>query len=131
MGDARDCLTRGLEAFGAKDYEAAVGELEQATIENRDSFQAFLYLGAAYAEVGRHNAAIGAFKRAGELRPNDARVHYNLGQAYEAAGVPKEAVYEYSRAVRIDPSYDRARTAYSALRSRLSAAGSGRIQVGA
>ncbi|HOK54987.1 MAG TPA: tetratricopeptide repeat protein, partial [Armatimonadota bacterium] len=87
MGKESDTLEKGLQAFKLQDYTTAVAELEQATMEDHEDFKAFLYLGAAYAGVGRYNAAIGALKRAAELRPDDARVHYNLGQAYEAAGV--------------------------------------------
>ncbi|MBI2843035.1 MAG: tetratricopeptide repeat protein [Armatimonadetes bacterium] len=111
--------TRGLKAYKAGDYAAAVAELEQATLENPQDFEAFLYLGAAYAGVARHNAAIGAFKRAEELRPNDARIHYNLGQAYEAAGVPKEAFFEYSYALRLNPYHTLARMAQTSLKMRM------------
>ena len=131
MGEGSDNLTRGLAAYKARDYEAAVSELEQATLKDHENFQAFLYLGAAYAGAGRHNAAIGAFRRAAELRPDDARTHYNLGQAYEAAGVPREALYEYSRALGIDPRYTLARTAYSSLISRLARQNAHRMRISA
>ncbi|HOM71885.1 MAG TPA: tetratricopeptide repeat protein [Armatimonadota bacterium] len=121
MGKESDTLEKGLQAFKLQDYTTAVAELEQATMEDHEDFKAFLYLGAAYAGVGRYNAAIGALKRAAELRPDDARVHYNLGQAYEAAGVPREAIYEYAQALRINPYYTHARTAYSSLKTRTSA----------
>jgi Flp pilus assembly protein TadD len=119
MREQSDCLARGLEAFKDEDFETAVSELEQATMTDHEDFSAFIYLGAAYVRVGRVNAAIGAFKKAEELRPMDARVHYNLGQAYEAAGVPKEAGHEYAQALRINPYYTNARTALITLRSRM------------
>ncbi len=112
---------KGLEAFKAKDYDTAVVELEQATMESPDEYKGFLYLGAAYSGAGRYNAAIGAFKRATELQPTDARVHYNLGQAFEAAGVPKEAFFEYSQALKLDPYYPHARMAFTALKARVAA----------
>jgi len=129
MADRSDWLAEGLEAYKAGDYETAVSELEQATLEDREDYQAFLYLGAAYAAAGRYNAAIGAFKRAAELKPDDARAHYNLGQAYEAAGVPREAFYEYSRALSVDPHYAPARMAYSSLKSRMAEQKAHRMQL--
>ena len=119
MEQNSDCRKRGLTAYKARDFETAVRELEEATLMNREDYEAFLYLGAAYAAVGRYNAAIGAFKKAEELRPNDAKVHYNLGQAYEAAGVPREAAFEYSYALRINPYHTLAQAAYASLKARM------------
>jgi Flp pilus assembly protein TadD len=116
-----DCLNRGLAAYKVQDYTQAVSNLEQATIQNQEDYKAFLFLGAAYAGAGRHNAAIGALRRAAELKPEDPRVHYNLGQAYEAAGVPREAFYEYAQAIRINPCYTNAASAYRSLKSRTAA----------
>lgn len=131
MGDYRDCLASGLCAFKAKDFETAVAELEQATLENQDSFTAFVYLGAAYANAGHYNEAIGAFKRAELLKPGDPRTHYNLGQAYEAAGVPTEALYEYTKALQIDPCYTNARNAFISLKHRIAAEGGRGLQLAA
>lgn len=113
-----DCLNRGLAAYKVQDYSGAVTSLEQATMQDQQDYKAFLYLGAAYAGAGRHNAAIGALRRAAELKPEDPRVHYNLGQAYEAAGVPREAFHEYAHAIRINPCYTHAMSAYRSLKSR-------------
>lgn len=121
MEQQSDYKTTGLTAFKAGDYACAVKELEQATLQDREDFEAFLYLGAAYAGAGRHNSAIGAFKKAEELHPTDARVHYNLGQAYEAAGVPREAFFEYSYALRINPYHTLARMAQTSLKIRMDA----------
>ena len=76
-------------------------------------------LGAAYAQQGRYNSAIGALKRASEIKPDSPRIHYNLGQAYEAAGVPREAWFEYKRALELDSKYGLARGALISLSQRL------------
>jgi Flp pilus assembly protein TadD len=109
----------GVKAFRDGDIDTAVYELERATMEDRESFRAFTYLGAAYVEQGRYNSAIGAFKRATELKPDVAKVHYNLGQAYEAAGVPREAWFEYKNALEIEPYYQPAKAALSLLGARM------------
>lgn len=128
MENSSESLNRGLAAFKAGDYAVAVNELENATRADHKDFQAFLYLGAAYSSQGRLNAAIGAFRRASEIRPDDARVHYNLGQAYEAAGVPREALHSYEQALKFNPYHALAQKARASVKSQMSA---GRIEVAA
>ena len=111
-------LERGVAAFKAGDLERSIRILEEASRQD-GSYDAFVYLGAAYAQHGRHNSAIGAFRRAAEIKPNSPRVHYNLGQAYEAAGVPREAWFEYKRALEVDANYGLARGALISLSQRL------------
>jgi Flp pilus assembly protein TadD len=116
-----DNIDSGIHAFKAGEFDEAVHDLENATLDDPSNFRAFTYLGAAYVESGRYNAAIGAFKRASEIRPDAAKVHYNLGQAYEAADVPREAWFEYKNALQCDPYYQPARTALILLGARLTA----------
>lgn len=119
MSDQHTVVERGIALFKEGDFEAATSLLEEASRVYPESYEAFVYLGAAYAQRGRHNAAIGALKRASEIRPGSPRVHYNLGQAYEAAGVPREAWFEYKKALDIDPNYGLARGALISLTHRL------------
>ena len=119
MVDGATALTSGVAAFKMGDFDRAVDLLEDASRQEETSYDAFVYLGAAYAQQGRHNAAIGALKRASELRPGSAKVHYNLGQAYETAGVPREAWFAYKKALEIDPNYGLARGALISLSNRL------------
>ena len=100
-------------------FGVAIEELENATREDPENPRAFSFLGAAYAESERYNSAIGAFKRAADIKPNDPAVHYNLAQAYEVAGVPMEAWFEYKRALDINPRYGLARGALGTLNSKL------------
>lgn len=119
MSDQQDNLQRGVALFRAGDYDRAVNVIEGFSRANPESYEAFVYLGAAYAQQGRHNASIGALKRASEIKPDTPSIHYNLGQAYEAAGVPREAWFEYKKALEIDPNYGMARGALISLSQRL------------
>ena len=119
---AIDHSAAGMAAFNSGDYDRAVQELEFTTLTDPGDFRAFTFLGAAYAQQRRYNAAIGAFKRATTLKPGVAKVHYNLGQAYEAAGVPTEAWFEYKKALEIDPFYQLAKMALVELSARLKTA---------
>lgn len=119
MSGEKKSLERGIALFKKGDLERAVLVLEEATKEYPDSYEAFVYLGASYAQLARYNLSIGALKKACEIKPDSARVHYNLGQAYEAAGVPREAWTEYKKALEIDANYGLARGALISLSQRL------------
>lgn len=119
MSDQLNSLEQGVAVFKEGDFVRAIELLEYASREFPSSYEAFVYLGAAYAQRGRHNAAIGALKRASEIKPDSPRVHYNLGQAYEAAGVPREAWFEYKKALELDANYGLARGALISLTQRL------------
>ena len=117
--ELKDYLRSGLEAFQVGDWETAVRELELATQSKTDDPHAFAFLGAAYAQQGRQNLAIGALKKAVDLDPKSARAHYNLAQACEAAGVLTEAWFEYRKALELDPWYGLARGALAALTPKI------------
>ncbi len=119
MTDEITDIERGIAAFKQGEFANASVLLEEASKKYPESYDAFVYLGAAYAQQGRHNSAIGALKRASEIRPDSPRIHYNLGQAYEAAGVPREAWFEYKKSLEIDPTYGLARGALISLTQRL------------
>jgi len=112
-------LDQGITIFKDGDFGRAADVLETVSRRYPESYEAFVYLGAAYAQQGRYNAAIGALKRASEIKPDSPRIHYNLGQAYEAAGVPREAWFEYKKALELDPKYGLARGALISLSQRL------------
>lgn len=119
MYDEYNRVEEGIEVFKTGDFEVALPLLEQASREYPGSYEAFVYLGAAYSQLGRHNAAIGALMRASQIKPGSPRVHYNLGQAYEAAGVPKEAYFEYKKALELDSNYGLAKGALISLAERM------------
>ncbi len=105
--------------FKSGDFRRAVKVLEEVTKKHPENYEAFVHLGAAYAQIQKYNQAIGALKKASEIKPNSSKIHYNLGQAYEAAGVPIEAWFEYQRALEIDPRYGLARGALTTLAHKL------------
>jgi tetratricopeptide (TPR) repeat protein len=117
--EAEKFFQSGIAAYRAGNLEAAVADLEEATRLDPEYVDAFKYLGAAYGSTGKYNQAVGAFKVAEQLSPQDPRIHYNIAQAHEAAGNPAEAEYEYGKALEVDPKYGRAHQALMALRARM------------
>lgn len=103
----------------AGDYDTAVSELEEASRQSHKDYRVFNCLGAAYAAKGRFEKAIGAFKLAEQIAPDNARIHYNIAQAYEAVGILTEAEYEYEKAVQLDSTYTKAVSALKTLKDRL------------
>jgi Flp pilus assembly protein TadD len=62
-------------------------------------------LGLAYHKSGRLKEAIRSYRRALDLRPDDAEVSNNLGVAYAESGWYKEACESYRQAIRHRPDY--------------------------
>lgn len=131
MAEQLNGLERGIALFKEGKFEEAVDLLETATRHFPDSYEAFVYLGACYAQQARYNACIGALKKASEIKPDSPRIHYNLGQAYEAAGVPREAWFEYKKALEIDANYGLARGALISLSQRMPKLMSSGIEIAA
>ena len=62
-------------------------------------------LGSLYAGQGRLEEAIDCFRRALQVRPDDASAHYNLGVAFGLLERFEEAVAAYRSAVKARPNY--------------------------
>lgn len=129
MTENIDMIKQGKAALDSGDLKLAVETFEEVTRLDSDNYDAFVYLAIAYSKQNRYNRAIGALKRASEIKPDSYQVHYNLGQAYEAAGVPKEAYAEYKNALDINAFYTKARQAMTDLSERLPELISGGIVV--
>ncbi len=69
-----------------------------------DRGAAYISLGIALVDEGRHDEAIAAFERAIDAAPGDPVARYNLGAAYVAAGRPREAAAVFEEAVTRTPS---------------------------
>jgi tetratricopeptide (TPR) repeat protein len=65
--------------------------------------------GRAHGEAEKHKDALGAFKRAIQLRPDYAEAHYALGVTLSRLGSYIEALDAYADAVRLMPHHRNAR----------------------
>jgi tetratricopeptide (TPR) repeat protein len=73
-----------------------------------DYEDAYVNLGAAYAEAGRLGEAREALERAVTIDPDNAGALYNLGVMRYAAGEKESAAESFRRATRADPADARA-----------------------
>jgi tetratricopeptide (TPR) repeat protein len=64
--------------------------------------------GMALYDSGKLDEAIGAFKQANKLRPDDPQTHYMLGMVYWKAKAYKDAADSFKRAVRLKPDWSEA-----------------------
>jgi lipoprotein NlpI len=78
---------RGTAALERGDARAAIGDLERAAALVPEASEIQNHLGLAYALAGRHDEALGAFRRAVALDCDNEAAHLNL-RAAEARGAP-------------------------------------------
>jgi protein O-mannosyl-transferase len=64
---------------------------------------AHLRLGAALAKNGQTEGAIGQYREALKIKPDDAEIHSNLGLALFQAGQMEEAIGQYHQALALAP----------------------------
>ncbi|MFQ5956725.1 MAG: tetratricopeptide repeat protein, partial [Candidatus Brocadiales bacterium] len=69
------------------------------------------YRGIDYYENGRLDNSIQEFKKAVEVGPNSAKMHFNLGIAYYENGELDKAAIEFEKALKVNPGYAEARSA--------------------
>lgn len=63
-----------------------------------------LFLGLESVKAKRFTEAIGYFKQAALVNPNEVQVQLGLGQAYAGKGENRLAIIAYSRAAQLDPA---------------------------
>ena len=73
LDDARSSFDRGLALFNQGQYEAAIPHFRQATAENPDFAEAYLYLGRSYISLSRWREAIAPLRTAYRLAPETAK----------------------------------------------------------
>ncbi len=92
-------------SFEPGDQETAILEYEAAAANSPHNYLIWLELGTARGRAGDFAGAETAFRRAVELAPNYARVHWALGNFLLREGKDDEAYDHLRQAIRIDSSY--------------------------
>jgi len=75
-------MTKGIEYFQRKNYTMAQDMLENARSAHAENPVLWRYLGLTYFANKKYQKSIGAFKRAIELKPDDAASYLNLAESY-------------------------------------------------
>ena len=97
-------LDQGETLLAKGDYAGAYPILEQATVKEPKSYQAWYDLG--YAEQALHHdaEAITAYRKSVELNPKVFESNLNLGVALAASGRPEEAAKYLEAATELQPA---------------------------
>ena len=99
--DGRTDLKRGLERFGAGEYEAAIAAFSLAS----PSPGRHNNLGLCYYRLGQWSDAIEHFHQALALDAGYARAHFNLGLVYAKQGDDQAAADAFAAALELDPNH--------------------------
>ena len=102
---AQEYYDKGLDFYGKKMYDEAIGAYEKAIEIDLQYTTAFNGLGNAYYSNKMYDEAITAYSKAIETNPQYATGHSNLGSAYYKKKMYDAAIAAYSKAVEIDPQY--------------------------
>lgn len=111
----------GLAAMQSGDIETAIQQLELATQQNPNDYQASMYLGAAYGQAKRHTDAVTILTTAVQIEPANAQARYNLGIAMEQGGWVEQAKQAYEQALTLQPDYAKAQEALGRTQAMLAA----------
>ncbi len=93
-----------LVAQGIEDATLKQRWLEAHYLRHPDWFDLLFELGYLAWEQARWQAAIGYYRAALAIRPNNHAVWHNLGSAYKAAGKPDQAAAAYRKAIQLRPN---------------------------
>jgi len=71
-----------LNFYNSRNYEKAIGELEQVVQKDTKNHQAQFYLGKSYQGLNKTNDAISAYQKAIEIKPDYAEANFELGNIH-------------------------------------------------
>lgn len=100
---ARAHYVRGLAALFQERPQQALESVEQALRTERVNPQYHFVAGMCLGALGRGDEAVGAYRRALQLRPQFFEALANLGNVHEGAGRFAEAAACYQRALALRP----------------------------
>ncbi|HKG47493.1 MAG TPA: tetratricopeptide repeat protein [Pyrinomonadaceae bacterium] len=102
-------------------YPEAIATFKNA-LTLSPSFGTYMYLGNAYVYARDFEPGVDAYKKAIQLDPKEARVHFQLGIAYDYLQRYEESVKEYKEVIKLDPDDEATRyslaLAYVALHNK-------------
>jgi len=101
--EVEDLIQEGWRLLSVGNVPDALMVATKATQVQGGSPDAWALLGYCKAQWGEVKDAIYEYKRAINLRPNDASFYFDLGGIYEGQEQWQDAMQQYQRAAQIDP----------------------------
>jgi arylsulfatase A-like enzyme/Tfp pilus assembly protein PilF len=99
----RDLFNRALGQLGRGNGQAAAAVLQQLVKLNVRAFEAHLYLGNAYLQMGRTDPALAEYEIASQLNPSLATPYFEAAKAFSAKGDTASAIARGRRGLEIEP----------------------------
>ncbi len=87
----RKLFDEGVAASGAKDHDAALAKFSEAASMRADCYACYMNMGSTYREKKETEKAEAAYKKAAELKPDDAQPILAMADLYNALGRRDEA----------------------------------------
>ena len=87
----RKTFDEGVQAMGAKNHDAAIAKFNEAIGMRADCYACYMNVGSLHYEKKENDKAEAAFKKAHELKPDDARPVQMLADLYNSMGRREEA----------------------------------------
>jgi len=85
-----------------KDSKTAIHHFEKAIEFAKDYENAYLGLGAVYAEQGELKKAVEVYKRLIDTKPMCYNAYHNLAEIFAAIGMLEDAIREYKRCLKLN-----------------------------
>jgi tetratricopeptide (TPR) repeat protein len=95
---------RGMELMESHEYARAIGEFDQALLEDSGDAMAYQWRGAAYAHQGNFDQAIKDLGEAIRLDPKQVKAFVNRSFSYRSKGDLPRALADVDSAIKLDPS---------------------------
>jgi tetratricopeptide (TPR) repeat protein len=110
--------SRGMVHDDDEDYEAAIGDYNEALKLTPEDSSIFVLRGNAFDAMGESQKAINDYTEAIRLNPDDAAPYYNRGAVHQELDDKEKARRDYQKALEIDPNYDAAKEGLAELDKR-------------
>ena len=98
-------LSYGTALLRAGQYQAAIGEFQEAISRTPQLAEAHNNVGVALINLKRHDEAIPWLESALRVDANYVVAVHNIGNAHRAMGRHQQALVQYQKALQIDPGY--------------------------
>lgn len=93
---------KALQEVGARDYRAALKDLEAIIRQAPHFYRAYNLMGVCYERLKDHAKARQAFLKAVEINPRFDEAHVNLGANHVSEGRIAEGVQEFRKAIELN-----------------------------
>jgi len=115
-------LDQGKRLYFLGKYDQATKHFIRSIANNRESWEAYYYLGLTQQKREQYDRSIGSFNNSLTYAPADrelrARINFALGVSWENEGYLLKAQERYQKALNLSPGYTQAKVAVDRVTAR-------------